>query len=63
MTDKDRIDFLESHPANRLEMRKHRWSCVAFTNYEYQTFKTAREAIDDAIRGAAIDALRQAGVQ
>jgi hypothetical protein len=46
--DASRIEFLQSHPAYRLEMRKSRWSCVAFANYEYLTFKTAREAIDHA---------------
>ena len=53
MTDTDRLNFLESHPAYHLELRKHRWSCVAMTSYEYETFKTARDAIDDAIKGSS----------
>ena len=48
--DADRLNWLEEHPAWRLEMRKQRWSCVALTNYEYLTFKTPREAIDNAMK-------------
>lgn len=54
--DAGRIDFIEANPGwlrvSRLGHRtKQMWACVSpFTNYEYDLFKTAREAIDHARR-------------
>ena len=50
--DAERMNFIESHAAtNALEWnRKSKWTYHrTFTSYEYQTFKSAREAIDAAI--------------
>lgn len=54
--DAERINFIEANPGwlrvSRLGHRsKQMWACVnPFTNYEYDLFKTAREAIDHARR-------------
>ena len=49
ITDTDRLNFLQLNPALTLRCHKKRWSLVGLTNYEYEVFKTVREAIDDAI--------------
>ena len=47
--DTARLDFMQSHPEMSLRHRKRRWAFVGFTNYEYPTFPSIREAIDAAI--------------
>ena len=46
--DSERLNFLQSNPQLRLNCSKGRWSLMSFTNYEYEVFKTVREAIDSA---------------
>lgn len=48
-SDSSRINFVEAHPEMNLRKYKNHWSFVGFTNYEYPTFKTLREAIDEAM--------------
>lgn len=54
--DSERIDFIEANPGWLRVCRlghptKQQWACVSpFTNYEFDRFKTAREAIDHARR-------------
>jgi hypothetical protein len=48
--DAKRLNWLESHPSYQVRKHKKRWSCVEFTNYEYETFPTMREAIDSAMK-------------
>jgi len=54
--DSERIDFIEANPGWLRVCRlghptKQQWACVSpFTNYEFDGFKTAREAIDHARR-------------
>jgi hypothetical protein len=47
--DAELLDFVEAHPEMSLRKHKKRWSFVGFTNYEYETFPTAREAIRAAM--------------
>lgn len=49
MTDTERLDFIEKNPNLPLRHYKQHWSMIGFSSYEYGVFKTAREAIDDAI--------------
>jgi hypothetical protein len=50
--DTARLDFIESHPEMRLSRHKKHWSIQGFTNYQYDVFKTLREAIDAALNKA-----------
>ncbi len=43
------LDFIAAHPEMRLGYHKKRWHFKGFTNYEFDTFKTPREAIAAAI--------------
>jgi hypothetical protein len=47
--DAERLNFIQANPKLRLCNYKRRWALVGLTNYEYDTFKTVREAIDAAI--------------
>ncbi len=49
--DKKRLDWLEENTNFSLNFRKNRWSCAKPTNYEYNAYKTMREAIDAAMNG------------
>ena len=51
MSDTERLDWLEQHPEFTLRKHKGHWGCTKFTNYEYNVYKTIREAIDAAING------------
>lgn len=51
MNDTARIDWLEHHPEFTVRKHKKRWMCTKFTNYEFNTYPTMREAIDAAIDG------------
>jgi len=44
--DTERLDFIETNPNLRLTYHKKRWALIGMTGYEYEVFKTAREAID-----------------
>ena len=48
-TDRELLDFVAAHPEMTLRHHKRRWSFVGFKNYEYDAFKTPREAIAAAI--------------
>lgn len=48
LLDAARLDFIEANPNLRLNYRKKHWSLVGMTSYEYEVFKTLREAIDAA---------------
>lgn len=50
--DAERLNFIEAHPEKSLRFHKKHWSFVGFTNYEYDVFRTAREAVDSAILAA-----------
>lgn len=47
--DTERLDFIAAHPEMQLSCHKKRWGFIGFTNYEFDTFLTPREAIDAAI--------------
>ncbi len=51
MSDEMRLNWLEQNTDFSLNFHKKRWSCIRFTNYEYNTYKTMREAIDAAMNG------------
>ena len=51
ISDEMRLDWLEKNTDFSLNFRKKRWSCTRLTSYEYNTYKTMREAIDAAING------------
>ena len=48
LADRERLNFIEAHPEMNLRKHKKHWSFIGFTNYEYDVFKTLREAIDNA---------------
>lgn len=48
-SDTERIDFLEQNPEYRLVKHRKQWMCCPFSNYEFNTYPTARAAIDAAI--------------
>lgn len=50
-SDEIRLNWLEKNTNFSLRFHKKRWSCTRPTNYEYNTYKTMREAIDAAING------------
>lgn len=50
-SDEMRLDWLEKNTDFSLNFRKNRWSCTRLTSYEYNTYKTMREAIDAAMNG------------
>lgn len=45
------VDHIQSHPEISLRYHKKRWSFIGFTNYEYDTFETVRQAISTAMQG------------
>lgn len=51
MTDTELLNWLEQHPEFSLRHHKKRWTCSTFTNYEYNAYKTIREAIEAAANG------------
>ena len=51
ISDEMRLDWLEKNTDFSLNFRKKRWSCTRLTSYEYNTYKTMREAIDSAMNG------------
>lgn len=53
ITDETRMAWLEKNLADwDLRLHKKRWSCYKkMTSYEYNTYKTMREAIDAAMNG------------
>jgi len=49
--DEIRLNWLEQNTDWTLRFYKKRWSCTRITSYEYNTYKTMREAIDAAMNG------------
>lgn len=47
--DTELLDFVAQHPEMTLRCHKKRWVFIGFTNYEYEVFKTPREAIAAAL--------------
>lgn len=66
MTDTNKVDdtarfnFIEANPTKSLRYHKKRWAFVGLTSYEYETYSTAREAIDAVMGEIGINGLTAA---
>lgn len=49
--DKKRLDWLETNTDFTLRFHKKHWRCTRNTEYEFNVYKTMREAIDAAMNG------------